>query len=63
MTPRRLNDFEDEGGTPGWRARQQALVARGRRRLTFGDSVVLVIFAGFVLPWTILLGGIALLGA
>ena len=50
-------DFKDDGGTPMWRRRQtEALYAR-KRRLTFVQKLSLIVFAGLILPYLLLLGG------
>ena len=61
-------DFQDDGGTPMFGARQQYTVidapARGfwatLRRMTFGQWISLMI-VGAMIPFIVLFGGLALL--
>lgn len=54
-------EFKDDGGTPMWRARQAGYrtidVGGGRKRLSFAQWVMVIVFFG-VLPYAILFGGI-----
>lgn len=58
-------DGWDDGGTPMWRSRhaRPAVILDGRRRrLTFGQCALLIVFAGFVLPLAIVVVGLSAMG-
>lgn len=57
-------DFQDDGGTPMWRARIEVqnrvrtVQAAPRRRLSFAQQCMLVVFVGGILPWLIIAVGL-----
>jgi hypothetical protein len=63
-------DFQDDGGTPMWRARTRTRVTidvhkRGAlgawRRMPISQQAALVVFFGLVAPFLIIFGGLVLL--
>ena len=59
-------DEWDDGGTPMWHvrhARPAVIVDARRKRLTFGQCALLLVFAGFVLPLLVLVVGLSAMGA
>jgi hypothetical protein len=73
MAYRETDDEFDDGGTPMWRRRQAdrarvinvtpagASFRYRLRKMKLHHIVILALFFGIVLPWTILFGGIGLM--